>query len=119
MCLDVFLEILWTLEGLAAEFAAMRFQWNMDADVGCNVVAFDDLDATCSPCALQVEVVGAFTTDVAIADVILLFCGQSPMFTTDRYRRTYSCSALLARVLQPCHWQTKLSWPPDGGGATC
>ena len=88
MCFDMFLEILWTLEGLAAELAAMRFQWDVDTDVGGDVVAFDDLDATCSPRALQVEVVGALAADVTFADVILLFLVSSRCFPADRCRRT-------------------------------
>ena len=71
VCLDVFLEVLWTLESLAAKLATVRLQWDMHTDVGCNVVAFDDLDATGTPRALQVEVIGALATDVAFADVIL------------------------------------------------
>lgn len=71
MRLDVFLEVLRTLEGLAAEVAAVRLQRDVDADVRGDVVAFDDLDAAGAPRALEVEVVGAFTTDMALTDVIL------------------------------------------------
>ena len=71
VCFDVFLEILWTLEGFAAELAAMRFQGDMDADMGCDVVAFDDLNAASSPRTLQIEIVGALATDMAFTNVIL------------------------------------------------
>ena len=33
MRLDMLLEILWALEGLAAEFTLVRFEWNMDSDM--------------------------------------------------------------------------------------
>lgn len=74
VCLDVFLEILRTLERLAAEVAAMRLQRNVNADVGGDVVAFDDLNMAVAPRALQIEVVGALATDVALTYVILLVC---------------------------------------------
>lgn len=48
----MFLEILRTLESLAAEVAAMRFQWDMNANMGSDVVAFDDLNAASPPCTL-------------------------------------------------------------------
>ncbi len=91
MGFDVFLEILWTLEGLATKLAAMRLQWDMNTDVGCNVVAFDDLNATCSPRALQVEVVGTLATNVTFTDVILDDFLSVALFTADtmdRCRRT-------------------------------
>ena len=71
VCLDVFLEILRTLEGLAAEIAAMRLQRDVDANVRGDVVAFDDLDAAGAPRTLQIEVVGAFATDMILTDVLL------------------------------------------------
>ena len=72
MCLDVLLQILRTFEGLAAKFASMRFERDMDSDVRGDVVAFHDLDATGAPRTLQIEVVGALATNVAFADVILV-----------------------------------------------
>lgn len=40
MSLDVFLEILGPLEGLAAEFASMRFQRYVDPDVRGDMITF-------------------------------------------------------------------------------
>ena len=71
MCFDMFLKILWAFEGFATKFAAMRLQWNMDADMRRDVVAFDDLNAAGSPRTLQIEIVGALATDVVFANVIL------------------------------------------------
>ena len=71
MCLDVLLQVLRTLEGLAAELAAMGLQRDVNADVGGDVVAFDDLNTACAPRALQIEVVRALATDVALTHVIL------------------------------------------------
>ncbi len=71
MCLDVFLEILRTLERLAAKVAAMGLQRDVNTNVGGDVIAFDDLNAAGAPCALQIEVVGALATDVVLTHVIL------------------------------------------------
>jgi hypothetical protein len=69
--LDVFLEILWTLEGLAAELALMRLQGHVDADVRRDVVSLHRRRTTATPLTRQVEIVGALATDVAFADMVL------------------------------------------------
>jgi hypothetical protein len=74
MCLDMFLEILRALEGLAAELALVRLQGNMDADVGGDVVALDSGGAALTPRAGQVEVVGRLAADMALADMFLASC---------------------------------------------
>jgi len=43
----------------------------MDTNVRGDVVAFDDLDLTIAPGALQIQIIGALPTDVAFANVIL------------------------------------------------
>ena len=68
----MFLEVLRALESLAAEFAPVRLQGNMDPDVRGDVVAFDHCNVAVTPCALQVEVICAFASDVSVADVLLL-----------------------------------------------
>ena len=68
----MFLEILWTLEGLAAEFTLVGLEWNVDSDVGGNMVTLDSRRAATSPLTGQVEVVGGFTADVTLADVFLM-----------------------------------------------
>ena len=71
--LDMFLEVLWTLEGLAAKFALVRLEWDVDSDVGSDVVTFDSRGAATSPLAGQVEVVGRFAANVTLADMFLGF----------------------------------------------
>ena len=51
MCLDMFLEILRTFEGLAAELALMRLERDVDSDVGGNVVALDGGRSALAPLA--------------------------------------------------------------------
>jgi hypothetical protein len=70
--LNMFLEILRTLEGFAAEFALVRLERNVNADVGGDVVALDGRGSALAPLAGQVEVVGRFATNVALADMFLI-----------------------------------------------
>jgi hypothetical protein len=71
MGLDMFLEILRTLEGLATEFAFVWFQGNMDSNVRGDVVAFDGCRTAATPLTGQIEVVGALTADVSFTDMLL------------------------------------------------
>ena len=52
MGLDMFLEVLRTLERLAAELAAMWLQGDMDTDVRRDMVALDHGDVAIAPCTL-------------------------------------------------------------------
>jgi hypothetical protein len=54
----MFLQILRSLECLAAEFALVRLQGDVDSDVGGDVVTFDGGGTALTPGAGQVEVVG-------------------------------------------------------------
>lgn len=71
VCLDMLFQILGTLECLATEVTSMRLQGHMDANVRGNVVAFDDGYVAIGPSTFQVEVIGAFPTDVDFANVVL------------------------------------------------
>ena len=54
MCLDMFLQILGSLESLAAELTLVRFERNMYADVGGDVVSLDSRGSALAPGAGQV-----------------------------------------------------------------
>jgi hypothetical protein len=71
MGLDMFLEILRTLKGLAAEFALVRLQGNMNSNMGGDVVAFDGGGTALTPRTGQVEVVGRLASHMSLADVFL------------------------------------------------
>ena len=58
MSLDMFLQILRTLERLATELALVRLQRDMDSDMGGNVITLDGGGTALAPGAGQVEVVG-------------------------------------------------------------
>jgi hypothetical protein len=69
--LDVLLEILRALESFAAEVALVRFQGNMHADMGGDVITLDRRGAAVAPLTGEVEVVGALAADMAFADVVI------------------------------------------------
>lgn len=71
MGLDMFLEILWTLESLATEFTLVRLQRNVDSDVGGDVVALDCGGSALAPLAGQVEIVSRLATHMTLADMFL------------------------------------------------
>lgn len=71
MGLDMLLQILGSLEGLATEVTLVRLERDVDADVRGDVVTLDGGGAAVAPLAGQVQVVCAFAADMALADVIL------------------------------------------------
>lgn len=71
MSFHMLLQILGTLESLAAELATMRFQGNVDSNVRSDMIAFNHLNAAVRPRALQVEIISAFAANMFVAYVIL------------------------------------------------
>lgn len=72
MSLDVLLEILGALEGLAAEVALVWLQGHVNTDVRGDVVTLDGCCAAVAPLARQVEVVGALAANVTLTNVVLV-----------------------------------------------
>ena len=72
MGLDMFFQILGSLEGLATEFALVRLQRDVNADVRGDVVTLDGGGAALAPGAGQVEVVGRLAADMTLADMFLV-----------------------------------------------
>ena len=71
MGLDVFFQVLRTLEGFSAEITLVGFQGNVHPDVRGDVVALDGCGAAVGPATGQVQVVGTLSTDVTFANVFL------------------------------------------------
>lgn len=69
--LDMLLQILRPLEGLAAELALVRLERNVNADMRGDVIALDRRRPARVPATGQVEVVGALAADMALADVLI------------------------------------------------
>ena len=65
------LQVLGTLEGLAAELALVRLERDMDANVRGDVVALHSGSAARVPLAGEAEVVGALAANMALTDVFL------------------------------------------------
>jgi len=68
---DVLLEILGSLEGLAAEVAFVRLEGHVNANVGGDVVALHGGSSAVAPLAGKVEVVCALTANMALTDVVI------------------------------------------------
>ena len=69
--LDMLLQILRALESLTTEVTFVRLKWHMDADVRGYMITLDCCGVASAPLAGQVEVVGAFTSNVALANMFL------------------------------------------------
>lgn len=69
--LDMLLQVLGALEGLAAKVTLVRLKRDMDPDVRGDMVALDDGSRTTSPFAGQVEVIGALAADMALTHMFL------------------------------------------------
>lgn len=74
MSLDMLLQILRTLESLAAKVTLVRLERDMNSDVRGDVIALDGSSTTATPLAGQVEVICALTTNMTLANVFLPDC---------------------------------------------
>lgn len=69
--LDVFLQILRPFESLAAEVTFVRLQGDVDSDVRGDMVALHGGGSARVPSTGEVEVVGALSANMLLADVLL------------------------------------------------
>jgi len=70
--LDMFLQILRSLECLPAEFTLVRLQWDVDSNVGGDVVPLDRGGSALAPRAGQVQVVSRLSSDMSLTYVLLM-----------------------------------------------
>jgi hypothetical protein len=75
--LDMLLQILRALKGLATELALVRLERHVDTDVRGDVVALHGGGATRVPLAGEVQVIGALATNMALADMIVENFGRA------------------------------------------
>ena len=71
MSLDMFLQVLRSLEGFATKVAFVRLERNVYADVGGDVIALDGRRTAVAPLASEIQVVGALSTNVSFANMVL------------------------------------------------
>lgn len=71
MRLDVLLQILRTFERLAAKVTFMRLQRHVNPNVRGDVVTLDGCYPALRPLTLQVQVIGAFSANMLLADVFI------------------------------------------------
>lgn len=69
--LDVLLQVLGTLESLSAEVTFVWLERDVDANVGGDMIALDSGGTAGVPSAGEVQVVGALSADMLLADVLL------------------------------------------------
>lgn len=69
--LDVLLQVLWSLEALAAEVTLVWLQRDMDPDMRGDVISLDGRGAAGIPLASQIQVVGALATNMLLTDVLV------------------------------------------------
>jgi len=67
----VLLQILGAFEGLSAEVTFVRLQWDVDSDMGGDMITLDGGRAARVPAACEVQVVGALSPNVFFADMLL------------------------------------------------
>ena len=72
MSLDVLLQILRSLESLAAEVALVRLQRDVNTNVRRDVVTFYSRGTAVTPLTGQVQVVGALATNMTFTNVVLI-----------------------------------------------
>ena len=72
MSLDMLLQILRALEVLSTEGAAMRLEWDVNANMRSNMVAFHHLGTTRSPRTCEAEIVRALAPNMFFAKMFLL-----------------------------------------------
>ena len=71
MSLDMLLQVLRALEGLAAKVTLVWLEGHMDTNMRGDMVSLDGGRTTATPLAGQVEVVGALTANMALTDMFL------------------------------------------------
>jgi len=71
MSLDMLLQVLRSFKGFAAKVTFVRFEWNVHANVRSDVIAFDGGGTAVPPLAGEVQIVGALSTDMSLANMVL------------------------------------------------
>lgn len=71
MSLDMFLFILWPFESFSTKLAPMRLQGDVNANVRSDMIPLDNFNVAVTPSTDQIQIIGAFATDVDFAYMVL------------------------------------------------
>lgn len=73
LCVNLFmlLKVLRSFEGFLADFADVRLEWGMDTEMASYVITLSTSSAAVLPPASKAEIIGALTTDVVVAEVVI------------------------------------------------
>lgn len=71
MGLDVLLQVLRTLKGLSTEITFVWLERDVDSNVGSDMVTLDSGGTARVPTTSEVQIVGALSSDMLLADVLL------------------------------------------------
>src|SRR2546430_1836097 len=83
MSLDMFLQVLRSFKGLAAKVTFVRLEWNMHANVRSDMIALDGGGTAVPPLAGEVQIVGALSTDMPLANMVLNFALEAVLVIID------------------------------------
>lgn len=71
MSLDVLLQVLWSFESLATEFALVRLQGHMDTNMRGDMVSLHCGRSAVTPLTGEIEIICALATDMSFTNVVL------------------------------------------------
>ena len=101
MSLDMLLQVLRALEGLAAKVTLVWLEGHMDTDMRGDMVSLDGGRTTTTPLAGQIEVVGALTANMALAHMFLhlLVYAYRRTIRKETHVKRFRCRRLLSAPL--------------------
>jgi hypothetical protein len=67
----VLLQILWSLEGFAAEITLVRLEWDVHSNMRSDVITLHSSSPAVAPLTCEVQVIGAFAADMALTNMVL------------------------------------------------
>jgi hypothetical protein len=69
--LHVLLQILWSLECFTAEIALVRLERDVHSNMRSDVITLDSSSPAVAPLACEIQIIGAFAADMALANMVL------------------------------------------------
>lgn len=106
--LDMLLQVLGALEGLSTEATLVRLEWDVDSNVGGNVVALDRASVAPLPATDEIQVVSALPSDMSLTEMLLM--GTLALYrSSEQGQLTKRLSAESARSPHCFHLHSRVS----------